>query len=69
MSDLTKLSKETLRRIADQAREYTELLIESTRYFQRSYNTDKITPEIVKKASALADKFKKAPKMDLRNYR
>jgi len=69
MHDLTKLSKEQLRRIADDVGEYTDLAIESTRYFQRLYNTDRITSEIVEKAFALADKFKEAPRIDLRDYR
>lgn len=69
MQDLTKLSKVQLRRIAEDAEKYTDLAIESTKYFLRLYSTDRITSEIVEKAFALADKFKEAPKIDLRNYR
>ena len=69
MPDFTKLSESQLRKIADEAGEYTKLAIESTKYFLRLYNTDRITPEIIKRSFALAKKFKKAPKIDLRNYR
>jgi len=69
MPDFTKLSERQLRKIADEAGEYTKLAIEFTKYFLQLYNTDRITPEIIKRSFALAKKFKKAPKIDLRNYR
>ena len=69
MRDFTKLSKEQIRRVADDVGEYTDLAIEATKYFLHLYNTDRVTPEIIEKSFALAKKFKEAPKIDLRNYR
>lgn len=55
--------------ILPKGEEYLNLLTESISYFQKSCNTDTITPEIVEKASIIADNFEKTPKIEnLRKY-
>jgi len=56
-------------KILPKGKEYLNLLTESISYFQKLFNTDMITPEIVEKASTIADNFERAPKIEnLRKY-